>query len=81
MQVKNQYISEKKMKPFLEENHQHDRNINKSLKFSCLYNYSRDPLPGLRQFLTIESLLKVMKNAFYFMLTALFVLETFTFLS
>ena len=34
---------------------------------------------GLRQFLTIESPLKMMKNAFYFMLKALFILELFTF--
>ena len=33
-----------------------------------------DPLSGLRQFLTLESPLKMMKNAFYFMLKALFVL-------
>ena len=39
------------------------------------------PLSGQRQFLTIESPLKFMKNAFYFMLKALFVLEIFTFLS
>ena len=30
---------------------------------------------GLRQFLTIENPLKMMKNAFYFILRALFVLE------
>ena len=35
---------------------------------------------GLREFLTIENPLKIMKNAFYFMLKALFVLEIFTFL-
>ena len=34
---------------------------------------------GLRQFLTIESPLKMKKNAFYFMLKALFILELFTF--
>ena len=39
------------------------------------------PLSGLRQFAKTESPLKRMKNAFYFMLNALFVLEIFTFLS
>ena len=36
---------------------------------------------GLRQFLTFENLLKMMKNAFHFKLKAFFVLEIFTFLS
>ena len=36
---------------------------------------------SLRQFLTSESPLKMMKNAFYFMLKALFVLEILAFLS
>ena len=38
-------------------------------------------LLGLRQFLSSESPLKTMKNVFYFMLKALFVLEIFSFLS
>ena len=38
-------------------------------------------LSSLRQFVTIEYPLKVMKNAFYFMLKALFVIEILTFLS
>ena len=38
-------------------------------------------LSGLRQFLATESPLKVMKNAFYFTLKALFVHEIFKFLS
>ena len=38
-------------------------------------------LLGLRQFLTIESPLKVMKNAFYFTSKALSVLKIFKFLS
>ena len=37
-------------------------------------------LSGLRQFVTIESPLKMMKNAFYFILKALFVLKIFKFL-
>ena len=38
-------------------------------------------LKGLRQFLITESPLKMMKNAFYFALKALFVLEIFKFFS
>ena len=34
-------------------------------------------LSGLKQFLAIESSLKMMKNAFYFTLKALFVLKIF----
>ena len=37
-------------------------------------------LSGLRQFLATESLLKGMKNVFYFALKALFVLKIFKFL-
>ena len=38
-------------------------------------------LSGLRQFLAIESPLKMMKNTFYFTSKALFVLKIFKFLS
>ena len=38
-------------------------------------------LQGLRQFLATESLLKMMKNAFYFTLKALFILKIIKFLS
>ena len=38
-------------------------------------------LLGLRQFLATESPLKMMKNAFYFLSKALFVLKVFKFLS
>ena len=38
-------------------------------------------LSGLRQFFAPESPLKMMKNAFYFTLKALFVLKIFNFLS
>ena len=41
----------------------------------------KGPLLGLRQFLTIENSLKVMKNAFYFILKALFILEILSFLA
>ena len=38
-------------------------------------------LSGLRQFLTTESPLKMMKNAFYLTLKALFIFKIFKFLS
>ena len=38
-------------------------------------------ISGLRQFLATERPLKMMKNAFYFTLKALFILEIFKFLS
>ena len=38
-------------------------------------------ISGLKQFLTIENPLKIMKNIFNFMLITFFVLEIFTFLS
>ena len=38
-------------------------------------------LSSLRQFLAIETALKMMKNAFYFTPKALFVLKIFSFLS
>ena len=41
----------------------------------------KSALSGLRQFLTAESPLKVMTNAFYFTSTALFILKIFKFLS
>ena len=47
--------------------------------FRFLIASIKDPLSGLRLVLRIESPLIVMKNAFYFMLKALFVLEIFTF--
>ena len=40
----------------------------------------KGPIPCLRQFLTNENPLKMMKNAFYFMLKALFFLGIITFL-
>ena len=44
-------------------------------------NLIKGALSGLRQFLAIESFLKIMKNAFYFTSEALFVLKIFKFLS
>ena len=43
-------------------------------------NLIKVPLSGLIQFLKTESLLKTMKNTFYFMLKALFILKIFTIL-
>ena len=44
-------------------------------------NTLKDALSSLRQYLAIESPLKMMKNAFYFILKALFFLQIFKFLS
>ena len=41
----------------------------------------KDSLSGLKQFMTTEILLKMMKNDFYFMLKTHFVLEIFKYLS
>ena len=46
-----------------------------------LITVRKDALAGLRQFLVTESLLKMMKNAFYFNLKAFFVLKVFEILS
>ena len=50
---------------------------------SCLLQcfLIEDAFSGLRQFLTTESPLKVMKSAFYFIFKTLFVLKIFKFLS
>ena len=45
-----------------------------------MYWNIKGALSGLRQFLAIESPLKLMKNVFYFTLKALFVLKIFKFL-
>ena len=55
-------------------------NINLPAK-NHFYKLPKGPLSGLRQFLTTETSLKMMKNAIYFMLKVLFVLKIFTFLS
>ena len=44
-------------------------------------NEVKGALSGLRQFLAAESPLQMMKNAFYFMSKALFVLKIFKILS
>ena len=57
--------------------------INTSLKSSCAvllfkkkcWNGFKGTLSGMRQFLATEGPLKVMKNAFYFTLEPLFVLQ------
>ena len=49
--------------------------------FNKFYGFClKDPFFGLRRFLTIESPLKMMKNALYLILKTLFILEIFTFL-
>ena len=44
-------------------------------------SFIKGALSGLRQFLATESPLKLMKNVFYFISKALFVLKIFKFLS
>ena len=53
--------------------------LRKTWRF-IIFNF-KDALSGLKQFLATESPLKVMKNAFYFTLKALFVLKIYKFLS
>ena len=55
-----------------------------SRRIAYFYYYDTElkgALSGLRQFLTTENPLKMMKNAFYFTSKALFVLKIFKFLS
>ena len=54
--------------------------VEKVLTFLSL-TFFKDALSGFRQFLETESSLKMVKNAFYFTLKALFVLKIFIFLS
>ena len=49
------------------------------LQSSKLLGTIKGALSGLRQFLATEKPLKMMKNAFYFTLKALFVLKIFRF--
>ena len=51
------------------------------IKYIFISLLFKGPLSGLRHFLTTESFLKMMKNAFGFMLKALFVLVILIFLS
>ena len=53
----------------------------KEIVSSNTKEHIKGTLSGLRQFLTHESPLKMMKNAFYFTLKALFNLKIFKFLS
>ena len=57
------------------------KKFNKLAAIFSSKTFLKSPLSALRQFLTIESPLNMMKNAFYFMLNVLFVFEIFTFLS
>ena len=52
-----------------------------SINQKFFFLFLKGALSGLRQFLAIERLLKMMRNAFYFTSKALFVLKTFKFLS
>ena len=55
--------------------------LNYTLIFGQNIQNIKDTLYGLKQFLPTESPLKMMKNAFYFTLEAVFVLKIFKFLS
>ena len=64
----------------IKRNHAHLNNKNKPyLLFSILM--FKGALSGLKQFLANETLLKMMRNAFYFTLKTLFVLKIFRFLA
>ena len=52
-----------------------------SLLLTCLKLYIKGAFSGLIQLLATESSLKMIKNTFYFILKALFVLKIFKFLS
>ena len=54
--------------------------VQSTVSFCSHQRVFKRPTLGLKEFLTIESDLKMMKNVFYFMLRTLFVLEIFTFL-
>ena len=59
---------------------------NSECRYVCSTNFRflmklKGPFLGLRQFLLIESPLKMMKNAFHFIWKALFIFEIFTFFS
>ena len=54
---------------------------NHKLEGFVVLKFHNGPLSGMRQFLTTESSLKMIKNTFCFMLKALFVPEVFALLS
>ena len=56
-------------------------NQQKIRRHTHLTGFIKGALSGLRQFLALESPLKMMKKAFYFTSKALFVLKIFKFLS
>ena len=55
-------------------------NASQEKQQKSLLNQLKDLLSGLRQFLATESPLRMVKNAFYLTLKALFVIKIFTFL-
>ena len=62
--------------PFLKRSHLYLHALEYALELNVT-----GPLLGLRQFLTIERPVKMIKHAFYFMLRVLFIYELFSFLS
>ena len=65
----------------LNKNNKLKLHVKLSFLIKCDKPELKGALSGLRQFLAIESHLKVMKNAFYFTSKALFVLKILKFLS
>ena len=55
-------------------------NASQEKQQKSLLNQLKDVLSGLRQFLATESPLRMVKNAFYLTLKALFVIKIFTYL-
>ena len=55
-------------------------NASQEKQQKSLLNQLKDTPSGLRQFLATKSPLRMVKNAFYFTLKALFVIKIFTFL-
>ena len=55
-------------------------NASQEKQQKSLLNQLKDTPSGLRQFLANKSPLRMVKNAFYFTLKALFVIKIFTFL-
>ena len=53
----------------------------KDIRNAKYFSALKGSLSGLRQFLTTENSLKMMKNVFYFSIKALFVLKILRFLS
>ena len=90
--IKKHYVLIKDFNSFM-----YDRSLHRGRKHFCHYclhafiteevlkchikDHFKGPVSGLRQFLATESPFKMMKNAFYFTLKALFILKIFKFLA